>query len=402
MSKVSVQLNNLSPQQVQKHDAVGICRQLLQFRSITPVDAGCQKWIAKLLTDIGFSVKHLPVNGVSNLIAEIGESGPRLAFCGHTDVVPPGALQDWLEDPFAGSIKDGMLFGRGVCDMKGGIAAMLAAALDFYGQHRNGHFRLQFLITSDEEGEAKYGSQEIVNYLLAQQRMPDYCIVGEPSSRKFSGDALTIGRRGAISGHIKVYGKLGHVAYPTAADNAIHKANKVLSLLTGYTWDEGSTDFPGTSLQVTYINSGNFTDNLVPNFCEIRFNVRYSHRYRDADIKQIVADMLDSVSPDCDVEWERPCAPYFNDQNGEHSLLNLTEKAIHEKTGNFPFLTSAGGASDGRFFAEAGAEVVELGLPNATIHQVNERVELTCLSQLQEIYAGILHLFHTQNAQAEE
>lgn len=403
MSKVSLKLcsDNDDVQISAQDNALAICQHLLRYPSITPADLGCQDWIARQLIQVGFTCHHLPVNGVSNLICEIGNRGPRLAFCGHTDVVPPGDRSRWMVDPFAGAIKDGMLIGRGVCDMKGGIAAMLAAALNFYRQTPDPDFRLQFLITSDEEGEAEYGSQEIVQYLLANNKMPEYCIVGEPSSRKFSGDALTIGRRGAISGHLKVFGKLGHVAYPATADNAIHKANKILTLLTGYTWDEGSADFPGTSLQITYINSGDFTDNLVPDFCEIRFNVRYSHRFSDQDIQNIVAEMARSVTADYEVAWDRGCAPYFNDHDGENSLLSLAEQAIHRQTGSFPFLSSAGGASDGRFFAAAGAEVVELGLPNSTIHQVNERVNVECLAQLQNIYSNVLQLFGQHISQSK-
>ncbi|WP_229748122.1 succinyl-diaminopimelate desuccinylase [Lacimicrobium alkaliphilum] len=358
--------------------------------SVTPDDMGCQQWLTEKLSALGFSCRSVHRNGVDNLIASFGHGDKTLAFAGHTDVVPPGPLEQWLEDPFAANIRDDKLIGRGAADMKTGIAAMLAATERFLARVPAPSCRLMWMITSDEEGEAEYGSKVIKAVLDEQQVKLDYCIVGEPTARMSTGDTIKTGRRGAISARLRVFGKQGHVAYPQYADNAIHKMNRVVSTLNALQWDEGSDDFPGTSLQITHINSGGFTDNIVPAQCDICFNLRYSHRFNQTELKTLIADAVATQTDDFELEWERPCEPYFTHPQKTDSLIGHAEQAIYKHTGVFPVLSTSGGTSDGRFFADADAQVIELGVPNASIHQANEWVRLKDLSLLENIYTSLL------------
>lgn len=365
--------------------------ELMSRPSVTPKDAGCQEWLAKKLTSSGFTCHHVAINGVKNLVAEAGSGPVAIAFSGHTDVVPPGPLKQWRTDPFNPCIVGDELVGRGAADMKTGIAAMLAATervLKTTGIAPNKRF--MWLITSDEEGEAEFGSKEIKQFLDRSGIQLRHCLVGEPTANVATGDAIRTGRRGAISGRIRVYGRQGHVAYPQFADNAIHTMARVIDRLNSIKWDAGSDDFPGTGLQITHIDSGEFTDNIVPATCTICFNIRYSHRFTRDSLNTVIERCVAGITEQFDIQWQRACEPYFTEARGAQCLIAATERAICKNTGKFPVLSTAGGTSDGRFFAGPDTQVVELGVPNRTIHQVNERVRLSDVVTLESVYTDLL------------
>lgn len=365
---------------------------LIQRPSITPSDQGCQKFLADKLTSLGFDCHSFIVNGVSNLVATFGNGPTTLAFAGHTDVVPAGDSSRWHVDPFSAQIIDGELFGRGAADMKTGLAAMLAATERVISKGAITNTRFVWLITSDEEGEAEYGSKEIAAYLSRQGISLDMCIVGEPTALLTTGDNIKVGRRGSLSGKIIVKGKQGHVAYPQYADNAVHRLNQVMSRLLAIDWDKGSDDFPGSGLQFTHVQSATSVDNIVPGSCECGFNIRFSHHWNLKTLTEMIQQQLQEFSQQIELTWERPCQSYFTakpDPN-KPNLIHSVESAIHKNTGRFPLLSTSGGTSDGRFFAGASTQVVEVGVPNNTIHQVNERIHLSELVTLEDIYTDIL------------
>lgn len=369
---------------------------LLNRKSITPDDANCQQYLAEHLAHLGFTCRHIQINGVSNLVASVGNGQRRIAFAGHTDVVPPGDETRWLTPPFETTISQGKIFARGIADMKGGIACMLHAFAEVKHQLDLDNNQFFFLITSDEEGEADFGTKEIISYLSQRNLLPHLCIVGEPTASEKTGDVIKVGRRGAISGEITITGKQGHVAYPHVAENAAHGAAKLAYLLSQLAWDQGSIDFPGSSLQVTSIDTGSWTDNIIPGTSRISFNVRYSHNYQQEEVQQRVMALIDAMK--CrelafDIEWLRPCTPYFTDKessNSELSLITAAEQAIYHVCHLFPRLSTSGGTSDGRFIASSGCQVIELGVPNTTIHQVNESVKIEDLTKLERIYQQLL------------
>lgn len=363
---------------------------LIRQPSITPDDMGCQDWLSHKLTELGFRCHRFNVNGVSNLIAQIGQGEKTLAFAGHTDVVPPGPMNKWRVNPFSASIIDGELIGRGAADMKTGLAAMLAATERHIQAGNAINQRFVWLITSDEEGEAEDGSKLIAKWLADNNIQLDYCIVGEPTAQNHTGDVIKVGRRGAISAKLSVHGIQGHVAYPQYADNAIHKMGLIISRLNQIEWDIGSEDFPGTGLQITHINSGQFTDNIVPAHCEAHFNIRYSHNYSQQSLSKLIERTVSSVTRDFKLEWDRPCEPYFTANREQNCLIHAAEKAIFKNLGKFPRLSTSGGTSDGRFFSSAKTQVVELGVPNQSIHQINERSHIADIVTLEDIYTDLL------------
>jgi len=390
--------------------------QLIHRPSVTPNDAGCQQYLTRIFHSMGMAVESFEVEGVSNLIAKIGRGPVRIAFSGHTDVVPAYKPDQWLSDPFSLYEYEGNLYGRGIADMKGGIAAMLAAFEKTLPNLDLDQHTLYFLITSDEEGEAEFGTKEIVARLSETNELPHLCIVGEPSSVDFTGDVLKIGRRGAISGEITIEGKQGHVAYPQHANNASHKAMALGKWLTELSWDEGSSDFPGSHLQITGLDSGEWTDNVIPGVCKINFNIRYSHKQDEDGIKKRISDglmQLRQVTTDINIRWYRSCLPYYtsgsvatntNEDPAQSyldsvatdfeetgiDLVAQTEQAIFDVTQRFPRLSTSGGTSDGRFIARTGCQVVELGLPNHSIHQINEHVAKKDVYDLQHLYRQLL------------
>ncbi len=364
---------------------------LVSKASITPHDEGCQDYLADKLEALGFSIHRFNHYGVSNLIALVGKGATRIAFAGHTDVVPTGDIALWQSHPFQPTEVDGEIIGRGIADMKGGIAAMLAAVETTISEWDLSQFSFMFLFTSDEEGEAEFGTKSIVQYLEDNHLVPHYCIVGEPSASAETGDVIKVGRRGAISAELTIKGKQGHAAYPQYANNAAHTASDIASWLNHLSWDSGSDDFPGTSLQITGIDTGQWTDNIIPGESRLCFNVRYSHAYTEAEIRERIENGLAQIQKDITIDWQRPCTPYFTQADaGEQSLITEVEQAIYQVCHRFPRLSTSGGTSDGRFIAASGCQVVELGVPNKTIHQINERVKVTDLQRLLDIYQILL------------
>ena len=365
---------------------------LMARASITPQDAGCQSYLIYKLEKLGFFCEKYTINGVSNLVARWGQGPNHFAFSGHTDVVPPGPLDKWKSPPFSPVISKNKLYGRGAADMKTGIAAMLAATERTIASLDKEKVSFWWLITSDEEGEAEWGSKWIAEYLASKNVQLDMCLVGEPSASASTGDTIKIGRRGSLSGTIHIAGKQGHVAYPKTAVNAIHKASNVINALTQYPFDEGSDDFPGTSLQITHMDTGSFTDNIVPSAVRIEFNVRYSWQFNQNSLSVLLRSIINSIDTEAEVSFSRPCEAYLSKpkSNAEHCLIACVEKAIKGATGRYPVISTSGGTSDGRFFASEHTQVVEVGVPNTTIHQINEHIHVSDLLTLEDIYTDIL------------
>ena len=365
---------------------------LMARASITPQDAGCQSYLIYKLEKLGFFCEKYTINGVSNLIARWGQGPNHFAFSGHTDVVPPGPLDKWKSPPFSPVISKNKLYGRGAADMKTGIAAMLAATERTIASLDKEKVSFWWLITSDEEGEAEWGSKWIAEYLASKNVQLDMCLVGEPSASASTGDTIKIGRRGSLSGTIHIAGKQGHVAYPKTAVNAIHKASNVINALTQHPFDEGSDDFPGTSLQITHMDTGSFTDNIVPSAVRIEFNVRYSWQFNQNSLSVLLRSIINSIDTEAEVSFSRPCEAYLSKpkSNAEHCLIACVEKAIKSATGRYPVISTSGGTSDGRFFASEHTQVVEVGVPNTTIHQINEHIHVSDLLTLEDIYTDIL------------
>ncbi|NOU52455.1 succinyl-diaminopimelate desuccinylase [Pseudoalteromonas sp. JBTF-M23] len=368
-------------------------QKLIQAPSVTPQDSGTLSWLATRLYELDFEILLLEEEqGVKNLVARrCFSDGPSLAFAGHVDVVP-ASNKGWLAAPFSGDIIDGCIIGRGAADMKGGIAAMLSATERLCTKESEFEGTFYWLLTSDEEGEAEYGSKHIAHFLASRGITLDACLVGEPTSDKSVGDTIKNGRRGALSGRVQVSGKAGHVAYPENTLNAAHIAGEIVTALTQLVWWK---DEPGskTHLQVTGITVPNIVDNLVPSECEITFNIRYSHAYRSDSVCQLVESMLEKWKSNLQFVWERPCEPYYTGEKAQNCFLSLTEKAIYQATGQYPSLSTSGGTSDGRFFASSHTQVIECGVRNHTIHQVNEHVSIADLHAIEEIYLNVLTEF---------
>jgi succinyl-diaminopimelate desuccinylase len=366
---------------------LALTKQLIACRSVTPDDAGCQALIAEHLAKLGFGIERLPYGEVSNLWARRGDEGPVLAFAGHTDVVPPGPLEHWHGDPFSPEERDGRLYGRGATDMKGSLAAMITAVAAFLDTNINHKGSIAFLITSDEEGPAVNGTVKVLEHLKNRGETIDWCIVGEPSSRERVGDVIKNGRRGSLSGTLTVHGRQGHVAYPHLADNPVHRVSAALAELCATTWDTGNAFFPPTTFQVSNIHAGTGATNVIPGEAQILFNFRYSTETDDRQLRSRVEALLNSHGLRYSLEWNLSGKPFLT-APGE--LIGATEQAIKEITGYEPELSTAGGTSDGRFIAPFGAQVVELGPVNASIHQVDEHVNIDELEALSKIYERIL------------
>ena len=329
----------------------------------------------------------MPFGQTENLWACRGGEGETLAFAGHTDVVPPGSNALWDNPPFEPSIRDGMLYGRGAADMKGSIAAMIVAAERFvhaYPQHRG---RLAFLITSDEEADAHDGTVKVVESLISRGERLDYCLVGEPSSQHQLGDMIKNGRRGSITANVTIYGTQGHVAYPHLAQNPIHMASPFIHELVNTVWDNGNAYFPATTMQIANINSGTGSNNVIPGELFIQFNFRFSTAITDEEIRQRTEALLQKHQLRYHISWSLSGQPFIT---GEGKLLDAVRYSVKHYTNIEPTLSTSGGTSDGRFIAQMGAQVVELGPINATIHKVNECVSAADLQQLSRIYQRIM------------
>ena len=368
---------------------IELARALIERASVTPDDAGCQPLIADRLQAIGFSIESLRFGEVDNLWARRGTAPPLFVFAGHTDVVPPGPLADWDSDPFTPSLREGCLYGRGAADMKSSIAAMVTACERFIGSHAGHPGSIAFLLTSDEEGPSVDGTVKVIEHLKTRGEQIDWCLVGEPTSREHTGDVIKNGRRGSLNGVLRVYGQQGHVAYPQLADNPVHRAAPALAELVAAEWDAGNAHFPPTTFQISNINAGTGAENVIPGELHILFNLRFSTESSPASIQSRVLAILDRHGLDYRIDWKISGLPFITPA-GE--LVDAARRAIHSITGQETELSTSGGTSDGRFIAPAGAQVVELGPPNATIHKTNECVNLAELDTLSSIYERILEL----------
>ncbi|WNO09816.1 succinyl-diaminopimelate desuccinylase [Teredinibacter sp. KSP-S5-2] len=360
---------------------------LIRRASVTPEDAGCQEQMISRLEAIGFKIERLRFEDVDNFWAVRGESGPIFAFAGHTDVVPSGKPEHWQTPPFEPTVIDGMLYGRGAADMKGSLACMVVACEQFIAQHPNHSGRIAFLITSDEEGIAANGTVKVVEWLEKQGEKITWCLVGEPSSTSKVGDTIKNGRRGSLGAELTVIGKQGHVAYPHLAENPVHTIAPALAELAATVWDNGNDFFPATSFQVSNFNSGTGATNVIPGEANIVFNFRFSTEVTADELKTRVENILDKHNIKRELGWHLSGQPFLT-AKGE--LVDAAVNAIKSEAGINTELSTAGGTSDGRFIAPTGAQVLELGPVNATIHQVNESVSVADLEQLTCIYQKIL------------
>lgn len=366
---------------------ITLAKELISRASVTPEDAGCQKLMTDRLADIGFEINNLRFEDVDNFWAIRGDSGPILCFAGHTDVVPSGPQSSWQNPPFEPTIQDGMLYGRGAADMKGSLAAMIIAVEQFVAENPNHRGRIAFLITSDEEGIAKNGTVKVVEWLNQQQLIPEYCLVGEPSSSNLCGDTIKNGRRGSLGCTMRIIGQQGHVAYPHLANNPIHAAAPALAELAEHEWDRGNDFFPATSFQISNINAGTGATNVIPGELEVVFNFRFSTELTDQELQIQTAKILDKHQLNYELNWHLSGQPFLT---AEGELVNSAVKAVKEVTGLDTELSTAGGTSDGRFIATMGTQVVELGPVNATIHQIDECASVDDLNQLTDIYQSLL------------
>jgi succinyl-diaminopimelate desuccinylase len=368
-----------------------LTKELISRDSVTPEDKGCQLLLAERLSAIGFEIEHLRFgqegNWTDNLWARRGKTGPVFAFAGHTDVVPPGPTDAWQSSPFEPTIRDGLLYGRGAADMKGSIAAMVTACERFVASHPNHTGSLAFLITSDEEGPAHGGTVKVIETLEARGEKIDWCLVGEPSSTDKVGDVVKNGRRGSLNGHLTIKGQQGHIAYPHLAENPIHLLAPVLSTLCQMEWDQGNEDFPPTSFQISNLNSGTGVTNVIPGNADLIFNFRYSTESTHEQLQHQVESVLDDAGLDYDLVWSLSGKPF---RTASGPLVDSAKSAIHAVTGYETALSTSGGTSDGRFIAPTGAQVVELGPINATIHQIDECVSVEGLDTLSIIYENLL------------
>ena len=361
--------------------------ELVRRASVTPDDAGCQTVLAERLARLGFGIETMRFADVDNLWARRGDDGPLLVLLGHTDVVPTGPLREWSSPPFEPAIRDGYLYGRGAADMKGSVAAMITALERFLDRHPRHQGSVALLVTSDEEGPSVNGVRRVIETLGAREERIDWCLVGEPSSTDRLGDSVKVGRRGSLSGAIVVRGVQGHVAYPHLARNPVHDLSRLLSKLVDTVWDNGCEHFPPTSFQVSNITAGTGADNVIPGHAEASFNFRYSTRHDRDSLTAAVESTCRSLALDCHIDWRLSGEPFLTEPG---RLIDAVSDAVEAVAGYRPALSTAGGTSDGRFIAPTGAEVVELGPVNASIHRIDERVLVADLDRLSEMYEYVV------------
>jgi succinyl-diaminopimelate desuccinylase len=366
---------------------LSLTQDLIARNSVTPADGGCQAVMAERLAAAGFRVESLRYGEVDNLWAVRGDAQPVLCFAGHTDVVPTGPLEQWHSDPFRPEIRAGLLYGRGAADMKSGLAAMVTATEAFVAEKPDHQGSIALLITSDEEGPSIEGTRQVVETLMARGVRIDWCIVGEPSSEKLTGDMIKIGRRGSLSGRLTVHGVQGHIAYPQLAENPVHSFAPALAELTSRVWDQGDEHFQPTSFQISNMSAGTGAPNVIPGELRARFNLRYPPVQTIAALKSTVEEILNHHGVRYTLDWYLSGEPFYTHQG---RLLAGVTAAVKTVTGLSPALSTGGGTSDGRFIARMGAQVLELGVPNASIHKVNECVAVSDLDTLHSIYLQAL------------
>ncbi|WOX06223.1 succinyl-diaminopimelate desuccinylase [Microbulbifer pacificus] len=360
---------------------------LIRRQSVTPEDAGCMELMLERLEKIGFKTDHLRFGDTDNFWSVRGEEGPLFAFAGHTDVVPTGPAANWQNPPFEPQIIDGMLYGRGAADMKGSLAAMVVACEEFVAVHPDHKGRIAFLITSDEEGPAKHGTVKVVEWLEARNEKITWCLVGEPSSTTLAGDVIKNGRRGSLGLELTVFGVQGHVAYPHLAENPVHKLAPALAELVAEEWDQGNDFFPATSFQVSNINGGTGATNVIPGDVNVVCNWRFSTETTAEDLERRARAIFDKHGLKYEANFNLSGQPFLT---AEGPLVESAQAAIRKVTGRETELSTAGGTSDGRFIAPTGAQVVELGPVNATIHKVDECVKAEDLDLVKDMYREIL------------
>lgn len=369
------------------NDVVALTCELIARPSVTPDDAGCQMLLADRLQAADFQCEHLRLGEVDNLWATHGQGAPVLVLLGHTDVVPPGPREAWASDPFAPEVRDGVLYGRGAADMKGSVAAFVVAAEQFVKAHPEHPGTLAVLLTSDEEGDAIDGVRRVADIFRERGQGIDWCITGEPSSTAVLGDLLRVGRRGSLSGTLTVKGVQGHVAYPHKARNPIHLAAPALAALTARHWDDGFESFPPTSLQVSNIHAGTGANNVIPGELQVLFNLRYNPHWNAPKLEAAITAMLDAHALDYTLKWHRSGEPFYTP---EGTLRSVARQVLGEFAGAAPEESTGGGTSDARFIAPLGAQCIEVGPVNASIHQVDENVSVADLQALPALYQRLI------------
>ena len=368
-------------------DTLQLTKNLISRASISPKDEGCLDEIIKILEPLNFNVERMPFEDVDNLWLRRGTQAPLFVFAGHTDVVPPGPSEDWDSPAFEPTERDGFLYGRGAADMKGSDAAFTIAVRNFIQKHPDHKGSIALLMTSDEEADAINGTVKVIETLEARHEKIDYCVVAEPSSINQLGDQIKNGRRGSLNGKLTVHGIQGHIAYPHLAENPIHTLAPALTELTQEVWDQGNDYFPPTSFQVSNIHAGTGVTNVIPGHTEVVFNFRFSTEMTEALLKERVETILNKHNLNYDIKWNLSGHPFVTN---EGELTDATRKAIKEVLNIDTELSTSGGTSDGRFIAPTGAQVIELGPLNATIHKVNECVSIEDLDKLTQVYGAIL------------
>jgi len=361
--------------------------QLIARPSVTPDDAGCQALLAQRLQAAGFSCEHLRFGQVDNLWSVHGSGDPVLLLLGHTDVVPPGPREAWHSDPFIAQIRNGVLYGRGAADMKASVAAMVLAAEQYVAENPQHAGTLALLLTSDEEGDAIDGVRRVAEVLRQRGQRIDWCITGEPSSTHHLGDLLRVGRRGSLSGTLRVKGVQGHVAYPHKARNPIHLVAPALAELVTRIWDEGYENFPPTSLQISNIHAGTGASNVIAGELNLQFNLRYNPHWTAAQLERQITDLFDRHKLDYTLNWQRSGEPFYTP---EGHLRQRARAVLTDFTGSIPEESTAGGTSDARFIAPLGAQCIEIGPVNASIHQINEHISLADLQKLPALYQQLM------------
>ena len=365
-----------------------LLKDLIKIESITPKDEGCFDLIEPFLKDLGFKCERIDYENVENLYGVLGNEGPLMCFLGHTDVVPTGPVENWSQPPFSAVTIDGRMYGRGTADMKGNIAAYLLALKDFLSTNPTLNYRLAVLLTSNEEGEPEDGKIDvIIKKFMDDGEHIDFCLVGEPSSNKKVGDTIRIGRRGSLSGTLKVLGKQGHVAYPEKVENPIFTSAKLISELESISWDEGNEHFQPTSFQISNIKSGTGATNVVPGVLEMMFNFRFCSESNEAYLKETFESVLKKLNLKYEVEWVLSGLPYLTEKK---YFIEQIVDSVKSITGYEPIINNGGGTSDGRFLQVMGSEIVELGPLNETIHKTDENVSLQDLETLKGIYTNLL------------
>ena len=366
-----------------------LARELISKPSVTPQDAGCQAIMMARLEAIGFAIEPMNSGEVENFWARRGSDGPLFVFAGHTDVVPTGPLGPWQSGPFQPEIRDGYLYGRGAADMKGSLAAMITACERFVAQHPHHTGSIAFLVTSDEEGPSINGTRKVIEQLTKEGTKIDWCLVGEPTSKESLGDTIKNGRRGSLNGHLTIHGIQGHIAYPHLAKNPIHLAAPALAELGAAHWDNGNEFFPPTTFQISNIHGGTGADNVIPGDLDVIFNFRYSTEVTHQQLRDRVESILKHHQLDYKINWRLSGEPFLTTPG---TLVAAVKSVIKETTGTDTRLSTDGGTSDGRFIAPTGAQVIELGPVNSTIHKINECVKVKDLDTLSLMYQRILEM----------